>query len=177
METNDDSIKPFEPIYVSNAGIVILGPYIHALFSRLNLFKDDKFKDNNAISKAIFLLHYAIFDTTTAEEYELILNKILCGYPMDKPLPNAYDLEQSDKDMVNDLLSAIIKQWSALGNTSVKALQKTFLQREGKLSRTENGLELIVERKAYDMLLDRLPWSISVIKNQHMTDAIYTQWR
>ena len=85
-------------------------------------------------------------------------------------------MEQPEKDMVNDLLSAIIKQWSVLGNTSIKALQETFLQREGKLSRTKNGWELIVEKKSFDILLDQLPWSISVIKNQHMTDAIYTEW-
>ena len=177
METYDNSIKPFEPIFVKNAGIVILGPYIHALFSRLNLFKDDKFKDNNAIHKAIFLLHYAIYEKTTAEENELILNKILCGYPMDKPLPNSYELEQSEKDMVNDLLRAIIKQWSALNNTSIRGLQESFLQREGKLSRSKEGWELIVEKKSFDILLDQLPWSISVIKNQQMADVIYTEWR
>jgi hypothetical protein len=52
--------------------------------------------------------------------------------------------------------------------------------RNGRLMRDESAghhWALIVETKAYDVLLDTLPWRISMIRLSWMTDMLAVQWR
>jgi hypothetical protein len=41
----------------------------------------------------------------------------------------------------------------------------------------EGGIGLEVAPRTYDMLLDRLPWSISLVKLPWMTAPIHVDWR
>jgi hypothetical protein len=70
----------------------------------------------------------------------------------------------------------MISHWSAIGNTSVQGLRQTFLQREGYLSRKEDGWHLQVPKRTFDMLLDKLPWSISTIRLPWMETILWVEW-
>jgi hypothetical protein len=63
-----------------------------------------------------------------------------------------------------------------LKNTKPQTFQETFLRRQGRLYKRENRWELIVEKKAYDMLLTSLPWNISMIKLNWMSDRLVVEW-
>ena len=71
----------------------------------------------------------------------------------------------------------MIDNWKVLGNTSVAGLRETFLQRQGRLQLRDDAWRLRVEPKAFDMLLDQLPWGFSTIKYPWMERAIYVEWR
>jgi hypothetical protein len=36
---------------------------------------------------------------------------------------------------------------------------------------------MLVETRAFDMLLDGLPWAFSVIRHPWMTRTLYVEWR
>jgi hypothetical protein len=55
-------------------------------------------------------------------------------------------------------------------------LRETFLQREGKLQRTHDGWKLRVQRKTLDVLVDQIPWSISVVFHAWMPQPIHVTW-
>ncbi|HRF39189.1 MAG TPA: contractile injection system tape measure protein, partial [Saprospiraceae bacterium] len=70
-----------------------------------------------------------------------------------------------------------IDNWGALGSTSPDGLRGNFLVRDGKLTRTDLGRLLQVEAQSYDLLLDRLPWGINMVKLPWMEDMLFVEWR
>ncbi len=71
----------------------------------------------------------------------------------------------------------MIAHWGILGNTSVRGLRESFLQREGRLRRKDGGWQLLVQSRAFDMLLDKLPWGFSVIRHPWMESTVHVEWR
>jgi len=63
-----------------------------------------------------------------------------------------------------------------LGSISIEGFRIAFLQREGLLT-VRNGDWLIrVERQTHDILLDRIGWTIGIIKLPWLDDIIYVEW-
>jgi hypothetical protein len=77
------------------------------------------------------------------------------------------------------LLHALITNWEKLRNTSVDGLRQSFLLREGRLLRKESdgSWSLTVSTKAYDMLLDSLPWRFSTVRLPWMQTVLHVKWR
>ena len=71
----------------------------------------------------------------------------------------------------------MIFQCWIIGNTSVAGLRESFLQRGGTLWRKDDAWHLQVEQKAFDMLLDQLPWGFATIRHPWMQQAVYVHWR
>jgi hypothetical protein len=71
----------------------------------------------------------------------------------------------------------MIQNWKTIGNTSIAGFRESFLQREGRLQLIDNAWHLIVVPKAFDMLLDQIPWSFSTIKHPWMERVVYVEWR
>jgi hypothetical protein len=75
--------------------------------------------------------------TNSAPEYQLLLNKVLCGIAPSWPVPQQVPLPDGAETIIDGLLTAIIAHWKVLGNTSISGLQATFIQREGLLTFTQ----------------------------------------
>lgn len=166
-----------EIIYIHNAGLVLLAPYIPRLFEMLDLLENGTFKNRDAQIKGIFALQYAAFGAGEFPEYELRLNKLLTGFQTGKPLPRSVELSTEEQELIHSLLEAIIQTWDKLGNTKMQGLRGFFLQREAKLTEEEEQFILTVENKGYDVLLDFIPWSFRVIKHRWMKKGIQVKWR
>jgi hypothetical protein len=161
---------------ISNAGIILINPFLKELFTLLKLLKNGHFINEEAQYKAIHLIQYAAIGRTGHPEYSLLLNKILCGFPVENAIPLHIELSKSEKTQTTRMISAVIKNWNALKNTSVPSFRTAFLQRNGLLKKTENGWNLSVERTAYDVLLNRLPWQYEQVKLHWMTSTVSTIW-
>jgi hypothetical protein len=74
------------------------------------------------------------------------------------------------------LLKNVISHWGALKNTSPDGLREVFLQRNGKLMIKDETATLQVERKSYDVLLEKLPWNISKVKLPWFKKIIFLEW-
>ena len=173
----EDMEDPTEKIYINNAGMVLANPYLPELFKRLQLLEDREFKDRESAEKAIHILQYMVNETCSSPEYKLLLNKLLCGIQTGVPIKQSAEISSDEKQLVNGLIQAIIKNWKAIGNTSVNGFRESFLQREGILYKEDDCWQLQVETRAYDMLLDQIPWAFSTIKFPWMKDILYVKWR
>jgi len=174
QQTHDDA----EPIYIINAGLVMLSPYLPRLFDMLGLLTDGRFVNEAAIHKAILVSQFAVNGTDDVAEEEMMLNKILCGAEQTPVVVNEIVLDAREKSIVEGLLQSVITHWSALGNTSVEGLRQSFLEREGRLLHNDDGgWDLLVEVRAFDMLLDRLPWGFATIKYSWMQGMLHVEWR
>jgi hypothetical protein len=138
----------------------------------------ENFKDNLSKQKAVHLLQYLVNGQQQQPEYMMPLNKILCGLSDEEHIDRFIKLEEAEINEANELLQAVITHWAALKNTSPQGLQETFLQRNGKLSfnETDGYWKLQVERKAVDILLDKIPWGFSYIQLPWMKYALVTEW-
>jgi hypothetical protein len=171
------AVSEGEEIYIRNAGLVLAGVYLPRLFSMMDLLENDDFRDSAAAERATHLLQYMADETIHPPEHLLVLNKILCGLQPDEPVRRDIDLTQSEKDAVDGLLGAMIGHWKTIGNTSIRGLRESFLQREGRLRLKDGAWNLLVQQRAFDMLLDKLPWGFGVIKHVWMSRAVYVEWR
>ena len=163
--------------YVDNAGIVLAAPYLPRLFGNLGLIGDDGFNDRGAAERAVHLIQYLVDEQSDSPEYRLTLNKVLCGIDPDVPIRREITLTEAERELTTSLLQGMVQNWKALGNTSVSGLRESFLQRRGELRLRDDVWHLLVEGKAYDLLLDRLPWSYSMIKYSWMPRALHVDWR
>jgi len=177
FSTDDDDKKHHDLMTINNAGLVLAAPYIPRLFTMLALTEKGEFKTIEHAYKAVHLLQFMVNNATQTPEYELALNKILCGMPLSEPVPFEVELSDHEKETTSSLLGAIVAHWHALGGTSTQGLQQTFFQREGGVWREEDKWQLNVQTATFDMLLDQLPWSYSLIKYPWMKQPLHVQWR
>ena len=71
----------------------------------------------------------------------------------------------------------MITNWKSVGQTSVAGFRESFLQRRGRLTRKDDAWQLKVEQRAFDMLLDSIPWGFAAIKHPWMERVVYVKWR
>jgi hypothetical protein len=163
-------------ILVKNAGVVLINPFLQPLFEEFGLLSDKKFVDKSRQIKAIQLLHYLATYQLTFEEDEIAFYKILCGLNPDEPVFSSGKLTRKEKKACQELLRDVVSHWEALKNTSPEVLQEAFLQRNGRLSLENNHYRLTVDKNSIDVLLQRLPWSIGIIKLPWIDKLIAVNW-
>ncbi len=177
LPVTTEETQPLETVYIANAGLVLLWPFMSMLFDRLGYLENQQFRSEAAQQQAALLLEFLVSGADDVPEYSLPLNKLLCGIRQPQPLPRELYLTDAEKELGENLLQAVIARWEALKNTSVAGLRETFLLRQGKLDWLDDRNTLTVEPKAFDMLLDQRPWSVSIIKLPWMTLPLYVNWR
>ncbi|MEM9685290.1 MAG: contractile injection system tape measure protein [Bacteroidota bacterium] len=164
------------PCTIHNSGLVLLWPGIPSLLETCALTRNGSFINEAAAERAVLLLQYAVDGRTEIPEFELPLNKILCGLTTDTPVATVFDPTATEKAAVRELLERVITEWGALKGSSPEVLQVNYLQREGKLTPRSDYWQLDLERQTADVLLDRLPWGIGVVKLPWMNHIVYTTW-
>lgn len=160
---------------ISNAGLVILFPFLPMLFIRLNMLSQDRRSLNSNESKvrAIFILQRLISNEDREyDEKDLFLNRLLINYPFNEPLPRRVELNQDELNTIDSLLEATKTNWSKMRNTSMRAFQESFLNRTGFIEKTEHEWILTVEERAYDILLDSIPWSYKLVRLPWMENIL-----
>ncbi|MDU9050621.1 MAG: contractile injection system tape measure protein [Candidatus Electrothrix sp. Rat3] len=162
-----------EGIYINNAGLVLLHPFLPQFFGALGIAEEEQLLGPE---RALCLLHFLATGQDIAPEYELMLAKILCNVPLDMPVEADVALTDKELEEAGALLKAVIDHWEALRNTSPDGLRGTFLLRPGKISLRSEDLLLQVEPQTWDILLEQLPWGISMIRLPWMDRMLWVEW-
>jgi hypothetical protein len=171
------SEQELNKIVVENAGLVLMAAYLPALFNYLGYMEGGRFKDIITRSRALYLLQYIATGQQYSPEYVLQLNKLLCGFALDEAIIGYKKrLTKKEKEEASSLLISAIGHWKALKGTSVNGFRSAFTERKGLMVQDEDCWILQVEKKSYDVLLDSIPWSFSVIKLPWMKKRIEVEW-
>jgi hypothetical protein len=172
-----DHVIVEDGIFVSYAGVVLLHPFLQPLFNNLGCTHAGKFLDHKHQQKALCVLHYLMAGKTEIEEYELAVAKLLTAYPAQQSVDRSMQLTAEEQAECDEMLVDVIAQWEILKNTSPDGLREGFLQRAGKLFPKNDHMCIQVETNSIDVLLDYLPWNLSVIKLPWMKDRLTVEWR
>lgn len=168
-------------LYIANAGLVLLNPYLPLFFERIGVLTPDaqgvpRIAGIEAASRAVHLLQYLADTRCDAPEPDLALNKLLAGVPIAAPIARAIELTEADRALCDQLIQAIIANWTVIRNTSPAGLRETFLQREGRLRREADRWTLDVQRKTVDVLVDQIPWSRTLVYHRWMAEPVHVNW-
>lgn len=177
QETGSAKKEEVDGVYVNQAGLVILHPFLEYFLKDFGLLQDNDFVDLPARQLAVHLLHYLGTGSVNAFEYDLYFEKFLCRWPAEEPLEREIEIPQRMLDEGDNMLRTVIKYWKGLKNTSPGGLREAFLMRNGKLIEAEQPARLIVEQVDLDILLSSLPWGIGVIKLPWMDEPFYVEWQ
>ena len=174
------SFSDTDEIYVGNAGLVVLWPFLGNFFARQGLLEEEKFRDAAAAQRAVGLLQYLATGEdagdAAAPEYLLPLNKALCGMPLEEVFDFGPPLTRAEIEACNDLLGAVIQQAPILREMSIAGFRASFLLRKGQLSSRDGAWLLRVERETHDVVLDRFPWSVNLVKLPWMEAMMQVEW-
>jgi len=164
-------------IAVQLAGCILLHPYLGRLFTACNIHHDRNAINPQDLGRAAALLVFATTGNESALDFELTLIKLLLGVTSEDSLfiiPGL--LTDNDRTEVETLLISLVKHWSRLKNTSINGLRKSFLRRHGWLRTDQDNLQLHIDRSGADVLIDFLPFSISMVKLPWMPKPLHVNW-
>ena len=169
-------IKKGEQLYIYNAGLALIWPFVGTLFTKLGYIKDKQFTDKSKQFRAVHLLQYIIDGGDTSPEFVLVFNKLICGMPLSDPLDMFVTLTDEEKKEADQFLESIKNKWKEMKNTSLATFRDSFLKRDGTLTFDEKNWKLKVESKPIDVLLRKLPWGFSLIKFHWIDYIIFVEW-
>ena len=165
-----------ESIAVSNAGLVLANSYLPMLFERLELTSEGRFISEQAQLEAVHYCQYIVSGQSETQEYHLSLNKIICGLKLDEPIFDSITITEDQRALIEGLIKAMISYWSSIGTSSVDGFRGNWLVREGILSEESDHFSLTIEKRAYDVLLIKAPFSFSIIKFPWMSKPLHVTW-
>jgi len=172
-----DAFSQSDKLYVRNAGLVLLWPFLRPFFEKLELVSEGAFSNSQAAEKASWLLQHLVLGKRAALfEAHLPLNKVLVGMLPDAFVPAAKPITEFEEFAIDELLEAVTNYMPAWKNLTADGFQRAYLQREGALSARDGNWLLQVKRETYDILLDKMPWSISIVKLPWMEHHLIVEW-
>ncbi|MBC8054188.1 MAG: hypothetical protein H7Y13_14085 [Sphingobacteriaceae bacterium] len=163
-------------VAIKNAGLVLLSTYVSMLLERIGLTDGNSFKTQKHQLDAVHYLQYVVTGLTHTEEHLLLFNKILCGLPLSEPIQDGIEISTEDKKLIDGLIQAAISYWPTIGECSVDGFRGNWLVRDGLLAEHADKWELTVEKRAYDILIHKSPFSFSIIKYPWMDKPLHVTW-
>jgi len=134
-------------LLVSQAGIVLLHPFLPALFKQLAWVEEAGWINQACQERALHLLVYLATGAEQVGEHNFMLPKLLCAWPQGQAVNRFLELTDQEKAEGDRLLTAVLSHWKALGNSSIDGIREGFLQRTGLLEQRKDGHLLRIERK------------------------------
>ena len=178
LQKKDKYVAPVvkESIEVRNAGLVLISSYVPMLFERLGLINDKKFTSEQAHLDAIHYLQFVATGLSNTEESLLPLNKVLCGLALSEPVHDSASIPDEQVKLMEELIEAMIGYWPAIGDCTIDGFRGNWLVRDGLLVELDERWELTIEKRAYDLLIHKSPFSFSIIKYPWMNKPLYVNW-
>lgn len=174
----EESEAAAERIPLSDAGLVLVHPFIGRFLQNMGLVdRKGQFVSDEARIHAVHLLRHVTGYDDEHLGHRLILEKVLCGLPVDYLVPEEWEATPEEDEEVEGLLTALLSHWPTLRKSSVGALQRGFLQRPGEIARMDGSFIIRVEGSAMDILMHDLPWENSIILLSWLDKPIFVEWQ
>lgn len=168
--------KLSHPLPINNGGLVLLQSFFTPLFSRLKMLQDGQFIDLNAQRRAVHYLQFLVSGQQQTPEQYLMLNKLLCGLGLHEPIEAGIEMTAAEIELCTSLIGSVIGYWPAIGSSSIDGFRGNWLVRNATLVDANDHWAVNVEKRPYDLLLARAPFSYTVIKLPWMQKAVYVSW-
>lgn len=170
------ALARLDELYIEDAGLVILWPFLERLFTRVELLHERQFPAELAQTQAIALLAWLGLEDPEPPEHRLVLPKLLCGRSPEQPCEFDGPLAAELRDECDLMLAAVIDHAPVLDAMPIPQFRASFLQRAGVLAVRTGSWLLTVDRQPYDLVLDRFSWSWAWVKLPWMPEPVTVEW-
>lgn len=171
-----DEFNQTDALYIDNAGLCLLWPYLQSFFASLELVQNDRFINPAAQQCAVSLLHYVATGDKEPPEYMLPFNKLLCGMAIEAVFEIETPLTNQQLSAADAFLAAVIANAPVLNDMSLNGFRGSYLLRQGSLSADVGCWLLRVERMTYDIALEHFPWTWQWFKLPWMEYPVRVEW-
>ena len=171
-----DLFSEKERFLISNAGLVLIAPFLPRFFENAGLIRNKTFISDRHRMRAAFLIQKMAEPSRKFYENVLALNKLLCGIPLSATVDIKLKLTKKEKQEIMDLLDSVIENWTALKKTTTGGFREAFLQRQGSVEKNGEDYCVKVEVLSHDILLSYLPWNLTLIKYPWNDYLIHVEW-
>lgn len=158
--SHSQSLQPLQ--CVSNAGLLLLWPLLPQLFSLLELCEEGEFINDRARWQAVNCLDWLVWEEEEHTGGRFTVCQLLCGIPLDTPLPEYSPITRQQRQQVDDWLSAVSQQLPAWKKLSLNDIRQLFLRRPGELVAESQPPQIIVQSESFDLLLRDWPWPMTL---------------
>lgn len=173
----DTDFSNSDEIFVTNAGLVLVYPFLPRFFTKLGLLLEGQWVSDEAQEKAVFLLQELVgVPEDEVAEFQLPLNKLMCGLDIDAPIRMQWTITDEEREQAEGMLMAVIMNAPMMKKLSVGSFRRAYVQRQGMLTRLEENWKLTVQRETYDVVVDRLPWSFNTLKLSWTEKVVFVEW-
>jgi hypothetical protein len=166
-----------ETVTVEDAGLVLLWPFLSGFFETRDLLTPKRrWRDAAAPHRAAILLDHLARGTLIAEEADMPLIKLLVGLPTQAVLDAGAPLDAEERAACDTFFEAILEHFAPLGRLTLEGFRGSWVLRPGLLERRD-GLPLLrIERRGYDLLMERLPWPREWVRLPWMVEPLRVEW-
>ena len=161
-------------LLVSGAGLVLFWPHLERLFAPLLNDQQQWLSPEHQWQGLAQLL--ALAGLPEPNDGLSPVAALLTGLPTDTPVMDLPALTAQQRHTSAMLLTTVVQQWPALKGMSPHSLQQLFVQRTGYLDQTAHGWRLTLEHKPQDILLQALPWPVSVVRLPWTDSLLGVEW-
>nr|WP_246506223.1 contractile injection system tape measure protein [Kistimonas asteriae] len=163
-----------------DAGLAVLWPHLPTLFGKLQLLTQS---GTAFVNEAAQLRGMALLVAAAGIEYgedktpQCMTAALLTGLPAETSSDALPVVTEQETQAIENMLLAVIQQWPVLKSMPPAGLRTMFLQRHGLWDRCDSGWRLTVADQAQDVLLQGLPWPISIIRLPWLNDLLSIHWK
>jgi hypothetical protein len=173
-----DPFSDTDKLYIGNAGLVLLWPFLSRFFTNLELADGKKFVSLPAAEEACLILQLLTTGKRNAVfEGQLPLNKVLCGMELEQTADTRRAITIEKQQASTHFLRSVIQNGPLWKGLSLGRFRHAYLEREGALSIRDGHWLLQVKRETYDVIVDKLPWSVQVVKLPWMRHLLFVEWQ
>lgn len=159
------------------AGSILLYPYLYRLFKKLDFLSEDKKIKHSKQNSAVTVMIYMLTGEERAFDYQLPFVKWLLGIPVDALISiEESSLDKNEIAEADNVLLSLKSHWSVLKNSSFTSIRESFLQRAGMMKLYDEQCHISIERKGIDVLIDQVPFSLSIIRLPWIKQQIIVTW-
>lgn len=160
------------------AGIVLLHPFLANYFRQVRLLdENDQFISLKKQIHAVHLLRYLTGKKGRHHSHLLNAEKIICGLPPTFPIPTKHSISEMEKKETQDMFDAVKQYWKSISKTSIEGILTSFIHRHGIITFEEPYWLIRVEGSTLDILMDDLPWEMSMLIFPWMNRNILIEWQ
>ena len=160
------------------AGIVLLHPFLANYFRQVRLLdENDQFVSLEKQIHAVHLLRYLTGKKGRHHSHLLNAEKIICGLPPTFPIPIKHSISEMEKKEAQDMFDAVKQYWKSISKTSIEGIQTSFIHRHGIITYEKPYWLIRVEGSTLDILMDDLPWEMSMLIFPWIDKNILIEWQ
>lgn len=178
LQAKPSTLASANRLQTVHAGLVLFHPYIKMLFERLEIARDKNSILEDDLPLAAAALHRLALGDAASVQPTDPLHKCLMGLAQDTPSVTPAPLPDAQAALIDGLVQSVIAQWGRLGSTSADGLRAAFVLRGGLLDLSDpQNAHLTVNKGPFDMLLDGLPWALTMVALPWMPAPLMIDWR